>query len=61
MDPDRDWKGGVLKAPRAEVGPAEMLPKDPIWKSLLAGRVLAGLVLAIGLLTLILVLRGNLE
>lgn len=61
VDPDRDWKGGVLKAPRAEVGPAEMLPKEPIWKSLLAGRVLAGLVLFIGLLTLILVIRGNLQ
>jgi len=60
VDPDRDWKGGVLKPPRADIEPSAMLPKEPIWKSLLAGRALAGFILLIGLLTLILVLRGNL-
>lgn len=61
VDPDRDWKGGVLKAPRAEVDAAAILPKEPLWKSVLVGRVLAGLIFVAGLLTLILVIRGALE
>ena len=60
VDPDRDWKAGVLKAPRSEIEAAALLPKEPVWKSVLAGRIIAGLVLVIGLLTMILVLRGYL-
>lgn len=60
VDTDRDWQGGVLKATRVD-GPSEILPKEPIWKSLLAGRLLAILVLLVGVLTAALVLRGNLQ
>lgn len=60
VDTDRDWQGGVLKATRVD-GPSELLPKEPIWKSLLAGRIIAILVLLVGVLTAALVLRGNLQ
>lgn len=59
VDPDRDWKGGVLKAPRADVDAAAFLPKEPFWRSVLAGRIAAIAILLVGLLTLILVIRGN--
>jgi len=41
VDPDRDWKGGVLKPTRADAGPSSLLPKEPWWKSLWMGRGLA--------------------
>lgn len=61
VDPDRDWRGGILRAPPQDVEPSELLPKAPLWKSLLAGRILAVLLLVAGLTTLILVVRGNLQ
>jgi type VI secretion system protein ImpK len=45
VDPDRDWKGGVIKPVRSDVGPSSLLPKDPWYKSLWLGRTLAILVL----------------
>jgi type VI secretion system protein ImpK len=56
VDPDRDWRGGVLRAPTQELEPSELLPKDPFYKSVLMGRIVAGLLLVAGLLTLFLVI-----
>ncbi len=61
VDPDRDWVGGILRAPPGEVGPAEHLPKEPFYKSLWMGRIIAGLLVLSGLITLIVVLVQNLK
>jgi type VI secretion system protein ImpK len=61
VDPDRDWVGGILRAPPQELEPSDLLPKEPFWKSLLVGRILAVLLLLTGLITLILVIRGYTE
>jgi type VI secretion system protein ImpK len=60
VDPDRDWKGGVLRAPPQELEPSELLPKEPFYKSVLMGRLLAVLLLLAGLATLYLVVTSNL-
>ena len=61
VDPDRDWVGGILRAPPGEVGPAEHLPKEPFYKSLWMGRILAGLLLLSGLIIFVIVLVQNLQ
>lgn len=59
VDPDRDWKGGVLKPVRADAGPSSLLPKEPWYKALWLGRTLS-IVLLIGALgTLALLLYGH--
>lgn len=45
VDPDRDWKAGVLKPVRADAGPSSLLPKDPWYKRVAFGRVLMILLL----------------
>jgi len=60
VDPDRDWKGGVLRAPTQELEPSELLPKEPFYKSVLMGRIVAALLIVTGALTLGLVLYANL-
>lgn len=52
VDPDRDFQGGVLKAVRVEGVKIQQVPKQPIWRSTLAGRVGAALVAAGGALAL---------
>lgn len=59
IDTDRDWSAGVLKATRKELA-AEAAPKDPWWRGVWMGRGIAGLVLFLAILTLTLVLAGNL-
>ena len=61
VDPDRDWKGGVLRAPTQDVEPSELLPKETFHKSVLMGRIVAGLLFVAGALTLILVLSAYLS
>ncbi|MCC6551549.1 MAG: DotU family type IV/VI secretion system protein [Polyangiaceae bacterium] len=58
VDPDRDWMGGVLKQIRPEEAEA-LAPKEPWWRSLLFGRILAGLALLVGALALILAIYGR--
>ena len=45
VDPDRDWKAGVLKPVRADAGPSSLLPKEPWYKRVWLGRALAILLL----------------
>jgi type VI secretion system protein ImpK len=61
VDPDRDWVGGILRAPPNDIEPSELLPKEPFYKSLLVGRLLAALILLAGGLALGLVLYRNLS
>src|SRR5690349_20939981 len=61
VDPDRDWKGGVLKAPTSEVEASVLLKKEPFWKSVIAGRIAAAVVFLVGLFTMIAVIRGNFQ
>jgi type VI secretion system protein ImpK len=61
VDPDRDWKGGVLRAPPVELEPSDILPKVPFHKSVAMGRIVAALLLVAGLVTLGLVLYMNLS
>jgi type VI secretion system protein ImpK len=41
VDPERDWKGGVLRPTRADQGPSALAPKEEWWRSLAFGRALA--------------------
>ncbi|WP_437588531.1 DotU family type IV/VI secretion system protein [Sorangium sp. So ce1000] len=52
VDPDRDWKGGVLKPVQVEGVAVQHLPSLPAWRSVLVGRVLAALVAVAGALAL---------
>ncbi|MCK6590839.1 MAG: DotU family type IV/VI secretion system protein, partial [Polyangiaceae bacterium] len=61
VDPDRDWKGGVLRAPTQELEPSDLLPKEPFYKSVIMGRIVTGILLLAGALTLGLVLYSNLS
>jgi type VI secretion system protein ImpK len=47
VDPDRDWMGGSLRPVRAEEA-AAIAPKEPWYRSLILGRMLAILVLLAG-------------
>lgn len=59
IDPDRDWKGGVLKPSRAELA-ANVAPKEPWYRSIWLGRALAVLLLLGALTTLTIILARNL-
>jgi type VI secretion system protein ImpK len=59
VDADRDWKAGVIKPVRADAGPSSLLPKDPWFKQLWFGRVLAILLLLSGLSAVGAVLYGR--
>src|SRR6185503_5023634 len=61
VDPDRDWKGGVLKPVRADAGPSAFLPKERWYRSLGFGRALALFTLLAGSATLAAVLHGHLR
>jgi type VI secretion system protein ImpK len=61
VDPDRDWKGGVLKPVRADAGPSALLPKQAWHKSIWVGRGLAFFTVLAGIGTLVMVLYGNLR
>ena len=52
MDPDRDWKGGVLKPVQVEGVAVQHLPTQSFWRSVVVGRVLASLVAIAGALAL---------
>jgi type VI secretion system protein ImpK len=56
VDPDRDWKVGVLRAARADAGPADQVPKDPWYQSAGFGRALGLGSLVVGLVGVALVL-----
>ena len=56
IDADRDWKGGVIKPVRADVGPSSLLPRDPWYKSIWLGRGLAIWLLLTGIGGLVAVL-----
>jgi type VI secretion system protein ImpK len=58
VDTDRDWTGGVLKASRPDAA-ARAAPKEPWWRSVWVGRVLAvvALLAALGALTSVLVVN----
>jgi type VI secretion system protein ImpK len=60
VDPDRDWKGGVLKPVRADTGPSSLLPKEPWHKSLWVGRALMIVSLLGALVAASLLLYGQL-
>lgn len=59
VDSDKDWTAGVLRPTRREHA-EEAAPKEPWWRSLWVGRGLAIVVLFGALLTLTIVLAGNL-
>ncbi|AUX47664.1 hypothetical protein SOCE26_091860 [Sorangium cellulosum] len=48
VDPDRDWKGGVLRPVRVEGVAVQHLPNLPLWQSALVGRVVAAVVALAG-------------
>ncbi len=48
IDADRDVQGGAIKPYRYDTLPAEFIPKDPWYKSVWMGRVLALLLLVSG-------------
>ncbi|WP_437904885.1 DotU family type IV/VI secretion system protein [Sorangium sp. So ce327] len=52
VDPDRDWKGGVLKPVQVEGVAVQHLPTQSFWRSVLVGRALASLVAIAGALAL---------
>jgi len=58
VDPDRDRAGGVLQRARPDVGPSSLLPKDPWWRSVWLGQLLAAVTLLAALVTLTLLLYG---
>lgn len=60
IDPDKDWKGGVLRPTREDDGPSELLAKEPWHKSLWLGRAIAITVFLLGASTLALALVRNL-
>jgi type VI secretion system protein ImpK len=60
IDPDKDWKGGVLRPTRAD-GPAPFLPQEPWHRRLWFGRGIAISVFVVGLLSLVSVLWSNLR
>jgi type VI secretion system protein ImpK len=52
VDPDRDWKGGVLKPVQVEGVAVQHLPTSSPLRSVLVGRILASLVAITGALAL---------
>ncbi|WP_441290823.1 DotU family type IV/VI secretion system protein [Sorangium sp. KYC3313] len=52
VDPDRDWKGGVLKPVQVDGVAVQHLPTQSLWRSVVVGRVLASLVAIAGALAL---------
>lgn len=48
VDADRDVQGGALRPHRYEAAPSELLQRDPWYKSIWMGRVLALLIVMIG-------------
>ena len=60
IDPDRDWKGGVLKPTRSDAGPSALLEKPPWHKSLWFGRGIAIAIFLSAAVTLLIVLLSNL-
>lgn len=58
VDPDRDWTGGALRQMRPEEAEA-IAPKEPWYRSLVLGRILAILVLLVGLAALSLSIYGK--
>lgn len=59
VDPDRDRQGGVLKAVRSDQSPSKLVARDPWYKQLWFGRLLALTFLGLGLLSLVLVIVSN--
>lgn len=56
VDPDRDWKVGVLQPARPDTGPSSLLPKEPWWRTIGFARAIAFGALAVALGSLVLVL-----
>ncbi|WP_437830701.1 DotU family type IV/VI secretion system protein [Sorangium sp. So ce1153] len=52
VDPDRDWKAGVLRPAIVDGVAAQHVPGLPLWRSALVGRTLAALVAIAGALAL---------
>ncbi|MGK3984930.1 DotU family type IV/VI secretion system protein [Sorangium sp. So ce136] len=52
VDPDRDWKAGVLRPAIVDGVATQHVPGLPLWQSALVGRALAALVAIAGALTL---------
>ncbi len=48
VDADRDVMSGAIKAYRYDAMPAEFLPKEPIWKTVWVGRLVAVILLFVG-------------
>jgi type VI secretion system protein ImpK len=48
VDADRDVMGGILKLYQNGRMPEQYVPKEPVWKSVWAGRLLAVLILFVG-------------
>lgn len=59
VDPDRDWKGGVLKASRTDAT-SSVVPKEPWHKEIWFGRALVIFLLVGAIVTLSIVLAYNL-
>lgn len=57
LDPDRDWKAGVLRAVRID---PEAGPKEPFHKTVLFGRILAIFCAVSAVITLAIILYSNL-
>jgi type VI secretion system protein ImpK len=58
VDPDRDWKGGVLARTREQAVKTFDKLGEPWWRKVWFGRLLAGLLLGTGLVALLLMLYG---
>jgi type VI secretion system protein ImpK len=52
VDPDRDWRGGVLRTALTDGGSAPLAPKVSWWRGVILGRVLAALTAILGAATL---------
>jgi type VI secretion system protein ImpK len=61
VDPDRDWKGGVLTATREQEVEAFRRFREPWWRKAWFGRLLTALLCVGGLITLGLLLYGRLQ